>query len=337
MPKALITGISGQDGSYLAEFLLKKGYQVYGVVRRTSTRNYERISGFLDHVELIDADLLDQSSLVEALHFSHADEVYHLAAMTFIQTSFQQPVMTAEYTALGVTRMLEAVRRAGWQMKFFHPSSAEIFGSARTGSHDEYAPIHPRSPYGVAKVYGHCITVNYRESYNLFACNGILFNHESPRRGPDFVTRKISQAVANIANGLQDKLVLGNLDSRRDWGFAGDYVEAIWGILQQDRPDDYVIATGEEHSILDFVKEAFAYVDIYDWERYVELDTKFGRPADVDRLVGDASKARSVLGWQPHTTFQQLVHMMVKNDLELVSKVRPQSADKHLYDVAKRA
>ena len=318
---ALITGITGQDGSYLAEFLLGKEYQVYGVVRRTSTRNYERICHLLNHIKLIDADLLDQSSLRKALYDSHADEVYNLAAMTFIEDSFCQPVATGEYTGLGVTRILEAVRQADWLIRLFQASSAEIFGSTSMSTQNEQTTFHPRNPYAVAKLYAHWITVNYRESYNLYACNGILFNHESPRRSFDFVTRKISQSVARISLGLQDKLVLGNLDARRDWGFAGDYVEAMWRMLQQNTPSDYVIATGRTHSVRDFVEAAFACVGIDDWERYVEYNNpERKRPTDVDQLIGDASKAHRELGWYPHTTFEELVKMMVKNDCELASR-----------------
>ncbi|OLB63872.1 MAG: GDP-mannose 4,6-dehydratase, partial [Ktedonobacter sp. 13_2_20CM_2_54_8] len=291
MPNALITGITGQDGSYLAEFLLEKGYQVYGMVRRTSTFNNERIRHLLDRIELIDADLLDQLSLIQALRQSQADEVYNLAAMSFVATSFQQPVATGEYTALSVVRMLEAVRLADWPIRFYQASTSEMFGKAQTVPQNERTPFYPRSPYGVAKLYGHWITVNFRESHNMFTCSGILFNHESARRGHEFVTRKISRGVASIKLGLQDKLVLGNLDAQRDWGFAGDYVEAMWQMLQQDKPDDYVIATGTTHSVRDFVVTAFAHVGIHDWQRYVEIDPQLYRPAEVDQLIGDASKA----------------------------------------------
>ena len=323
MPNALITGITGQDGSYLAEFLLEKGYQVYGMVRRTSTFNNERIRHLLDRIELIDADLLDQLSLIQALRQSQADEVYNLAAMSSVATSFQQPVATGEYTALSVVRMLEAVRLADWPIRFYQASTSEMFGKAQTVPQNERTPFYPRSPYGVAKLYGHWITVNFRESHNMFTCSGILFNHESARRGHEFVTRKISRGVASIKLGLQDKLVLGNLDAQRDWGFAGDYVEAMWQMLQQDKPDDYVIATGTTHSVRDFVVTAFAHVGIHDWQRYVEIDPQLYRPAEVDQLIGDASKARQRFGWRPRVTFEELVSMMVENDLQQVSSLPP--------------
>lgn len=323
MPNALITGITGQDGSYLAEFLLEKGYRVYGMVRRTSTFNNERIRHLLDRIELIDADLLDQLSLIQALRQSQADEVYNLAAMSFVATSFQQPVATGEYTALSVVRMLEAVRLADWPIRFYQASTSEMFGKAQTAPQNEHTPFYPRSPYGVSKLYGHWITVNFRESYNMFACSGILFNHESPRRGHEFVTRKISRGVARIKSGLQNKLVLGNLEAQRDWGFAGDYVEAMWHMLQQDKPDDYVIATGSTHSVRDFVVAAFAHVGIHDWQRYVEIDPQLYRPAEVDQLIGDASRARQRFGWRPRVTFEELVSMMVENDLQQVSSLAP--------------
>ena len=320
MPNALITGITGQDGSYLAEFLLQKGYNVYGLVRRTSTLNRQRIAHILDHVTLIGADLLDQLSLIQALRISRADEVYNLAAMSFVSTSFQQAFATGEYTGLSVTRVLEAVRLADWPIRFYQASSSEMFGKVRAVPQNEDTPFHPRSPYGVAKLYGHWITVNFRESYDMFACSGISFNHESPRRGLEFVTRKISHAVASIRLGLQEKLVLGNLDARRDWGFAGDYVQAMWQMLQQDTPEDYVIATGVTHSVRDFVVAAFAYVGIDDWQRYVEVDTGLFRPAEVDLLTGDASKAHKRLGWQPTVTFENLVSMMVESDLQALAR-----------------
>lgn len=320
MPNALITGITGQDGSYLAEFLLDKGYRVYGMVRRLSTFNDERIHHLLDRIEIIDADLLDQLSLISALRQSHADEVYNLAAMSFVATSFQQPVATGEYTALSVARMLEAVRLADWPIRFYQASSSEMFGKAQTFPQNERTPFYPRSPYGVAKLYGHWITVNFRESYDLFACSGILFNHESPRRSLEFVTRKISHSVARIKLGLQDKLILGNLDAQRDWGFAGDYVEAMWLMLQQPTPDDYVVATGTTHSVRDFVIAAFDSAGISDWERYVATDPRFLRPAEVDYLIGDATKAREQLGWRPRVTFEELVRRMVEHDLQLVAK-----------------
>lgn len=322
MPNALITGITGQDGSYLAEFLLERGYTVYGLVRRTSTVNKQRIAHLLDHVTLIEADLLDQLSLIQALHTSQADEVYNLAAMSFVSTSFQQPVATGEYTGLSVTRMLEAVRLTGWPIRFYQASSSEMFGKACAIPQNEETPFHPRSPYGVSKLYGHWITVNFRESYNMFACSGILFNHESPRRGMEFVTRKISHGVASISLGLQEKLVLGNLDARRDWGFAGDYVEAMWLMLQQPEPGDYVVATGATHSVRDFVIAAFAAVGIDDWQRYVEIDPALFRPAEVDLLIGDASRACQELGWEPKVTFEQLVQMMVESDLQELAQER---------------
>lgn len=315
MPSALITGITGQDGSYLAEFLLSKGYTVYGLVRRTSTTNQQRLAHILDRIILIEADLLDQLSLIQALRVSRADEVYNLAAMSFVSTSFQQACATGEYTGLSVTRMLEAIRLAEWPIRFYQASSSEMFGKVQAIPQHEETPFHPRSPYGVAKLYGHWITVNFRESYDLFACSGILFNHESPRRGMEFVTRKISHAVASIKLGLQEKLVLGNLEARRDWGFARDYVQAMWQMLQQDKPEDYVIATGTMHSVHDFVRAAFASVGIDDWQRYVEVDANLFRPAEVDLLLGDASKARAQLGWQPTVTFEKLVQMMVESDV----------------------
>ena len=322
MPNALITGITGQDGSYLAEFLLQKGYDVYGLVRRTSTMDKQRIAHILDRITLISADLLDQLSLIQALQTSRADEVYNLAAMSFVSTSFQQPSATGEYTGLSVTHMLEAVRLADWPIRFYQASSSEMFGKVRAVPQNEDTAFYPRSPYGVAKLYGHWITINFRESYDMFACSGILFNHESPRRGMEFVTRKISHAVASIRLGLQKKLVLGNLDARRDWGFAGDYVEAMWQMLQQNAPEDYVIATGVTHSVRDFVIAAFACAGIDDWQRYVEVDSGLFRPAEVDLLIGDASKARKRLGWQPTVTFENLVTMMVERDLEALAHER---------------
>lgn len=319
MSRALITGITGQDGSYLAEFLLEKGYRVYGMIRRTSTFSGERILHLLNDIELIDADLLDQLSLIRALRSSHADEVYNLAAMSFVGKSFQQPVATGEYTGISVTRLLEAIQLCDWPIRFYQASTSEMFGKAQTVPQNEHTPFYPRSPYGVAKLYGHWSTVNFRESYQMFACSGILFNHESPRRGYEFVTRKISSGVARIKMGLQNKLVLGNLEAQRDWGFAGDYVEAMWRILQQDSPDDFVIATGVMHSVRDLVRAAFEYVGISDWEKYVEIDPQLFRPAEVDQLVGDASKAHKKLGWYPKVTFEQLVAMMVESDLQRVS------------------
>ena len=315
MPSALITGITGQDGSYLAELLLDKGYQVYGMFRRASTFNDARIRHLLDRIQLIDADLLDQLSLIQALRQSQATEVYNLAAMSFVGTSFQQPVATGEYTALSVARMLEAIRLMGEPIRFYQASTSEMFGKVQTVPQNEQTPFYPRSPYGVAKLYGHWITVNFRESYGMYACSGILFNHESERRGIEFVTRKISLAVARIALGLQETLTLGNLDAQRDWGYAGDYVDAMWRMLQQDQPDDYVIATGETHSVREFVQAAFAAVGVADWERYVQTDPRLLRPAEVDQLIGDASKARRQLGWAPTVRFEELVKLMVESDL----------------------
>jgi GDPmannose 4,6-dehydratase len=316
MPNALITGITGQDGSYLAEFLLRKGYRVFGIIRRTSTRNDWRIRHLLQDITIIEADLLDMSSLIQALAYSKADEVYNLAAMSFVGTSFQQPLATAKYTGLSVTNLLEAVRLTKQPVRIYQASTSEMFGKVQTIPQNEQTPFYPRSPYGVAKLYGHWSTVNYRESYSMHACSGILFNHESPRRGLEFVTRKISHAVARISLGLQDKLALGNMDTHRDWGFAGDYVEAMWQILQQDTPEDYVIATGTSHSIREFVDAAFAYVGIDDWSRYVEVDPRMFRPAEIEYLLGDATKARHKLGWTPKITFEELVHMMVEADLQ---------------------
>ncbi len=311
---ALITGITGQDGSYLAEFLLEKGYRVVGMVRRTSTVNFDRIRHIQDYIELVQGDLLDQSSLMDLIREYQPDEVYNLAAQSFVPTSFSQPVLTGEFTALGVTRILEAIRHVKPDARFYQASSSEMFGKVVEVPQRETTPFYPRSPYGVAKVYGHWITVNYRESYGIFACSGILFNHESPRRGLEFVTRKVSHGVARIVLGLQRELRLGNLEARRDWGFAGDYVRAMWLMLQQDKPDDYVVATGETHSVRELCEVAFRYVGL-NWEDYVVVDPKFYRPAEVDLLIGDASKARRVLGWQPTVNFEQLVHMMVEADL----------------------
>ena len=317
MKRALITGITGQDGPYLAELLLSKGYKVFGVVRRLSTPNLENIRDIQDKVELLSADLLDQSSITQALTASEPDEVYNLAAQSFVKASFDQPVLTGEFTALGVTRVLEAIRNVNKKIKFYQASSSEMFGKVTETPQKETTRFHPRSPYGVAKVYGHYITLNYRESYDMFACNGILFNHESPRRGIEFVTRKITNAVARISLGRQNKLELGNLDARRDWGFAGDYVEAMHLMLQQAKPDDYVVATGENHSIKEFVELAFKEVGISDWEKYVVSNhPKHLRPAEVDYLIGDYSKAKKVLGWKPKTSFKRLVEMMVKADLK---------------------
>jgi GDPmannose 4,6-dehydratase len=316
--RALITGITGQDGSYLAELLLDRGYEVYGMVRRSSTENFDRIAHLTDRITLVQADLLDQSSLVEALEEARPNELYNLGAQSFVPTSWKQPVLTAEFTAVGVTRMLEAVRRVDPDIRFYQASSSEMFGKVREVPQNERTPFYPRSPYGVAKVYGHFITVNYRESYGLFAVSGILFNHESPRRGLEFVTRKISDGVARIKLGLADELRLGDLDPQRDWGFAGDYVEAMWLMLQQDEPDDFVIATGKPHSVGEFADVAFAHAGL-DSKQYVKTDPEFLRPAEVDHLVGDATKAREQLGWQPRVSFKELAEMMVDADLERLS------------------
>jgi GDPmannose 4,6-dehydratase len=315
MRRALITGITGQDGSYLAEFLLEKGYQVYGVVRRVSEENSKRIAHIKDRLHLVQGDLLDQSSLAEALGESRPDEVYNLAAQSFVPTSWNQPLLTGEFTALGVTRLLEAVRRFNPQIRFYQASTSEMFGKVRINPQNEHTPFYPRSPYGVAKVYGHWITINYRESYGLFACSGILFNHESPRRGLEFLTRKVSDGVARIKLHLAKELRLGNLEARRDWGFAGDYVQAMWLMLQQDEPGDYVVGMGETHSVKEFVETAFAAVNL-DWREYVVVDPQFFRPAEVDHLCADATKARRVLRWEPKVSFRELVQMMVKADLE---------------------
>ncbi len=316
MKRALITGITGQDGSYLAEFLLGKGYEVYGMVRRSSTINYERISHIQDRIKLIQGDLLDQNSLIEALKISKPDEVYNLGAQSFVPTSWNQPVLTGEFTALGVTRILEAIRTVNPRIRFYQASSSEMFGKVRETPQNEKTPFYPRSPYGVAKVYAHWITVNYRESYDMFCCSGIMFNHESPRRGLEFVSRKITHAAARIKLGLQKELKLGNLNARRDWGFAGDYVEAMWLMLQQEEPEDYVIATGISHSVKDLVQIAFGYLGL-DWEEYVRTDPNLFRPADVDSLLGDPRKAKMKLGWQPKVTFEELVKMMVDHDLKI--------------------
>ncbi len=313
--RALITGITGQDGSYLAELLLEKGYTVVGMVRRASKDNFERIEHLLSRIVIKQADLLDQLSLIRVLEDSRPQEVYNLAAQSFVPTSWTQPVLTAEFTALGVTRLLDAIRLVDPGIRFYQASSSEMFGKVRETPQTERTPFHPRSPYGVAKVYGHDITVNYRESYGLFACSGILFNHESPRRGLEFVTRKVTDAAARIKHGLQRELRLGNLDARRDWGFAGDYVQAMWLMLQQEAPDDYVIATGESHSVNELVQHAFEYAGL-DWEKYVVIDPIFKRPAEVDVLLGDASKARERLGWEPKVHFPELVRMMAQADLD---------------------
>ena len=315
MPTALITGITGQDGSYLAEFLLDKGYRVIGMVRRSSTTPYERIGHLVDRIELVSADLLDQTSLTDAVHDTQPDEIYNLAAQSFVAASWPQPVLTGEFTALGVTRMLEAMKKAAPKARFYQASSSEMFGKVHESPQTEDTPFYPRSPYGVAKVYGHWITVNYRESFGLYAVSGILFNHESPRRGTEFVTRKVSDAVARIKLGQQKEVRLGNLEARRDWGFAGDYVEAMWIMLQQDVPDDYVIGTGDTRTVRELCDAAFSHVGL-DYRDYVVQDPRFFRPAEVDLLVADASKAREKLGWTPKVSFTQLVHMMVDADLE---------------------
>ena len=316
---ALITGITGQDGSYLAELLLDKGYDVYGMVRRSSVEKYDRIEHIKDKIELIQGDLLDELSLMTVLRKVKPTELYNLAAMSFVPTSWEQPVLTAEFTGVGVTKVLEAIRNVDPSIRFYQASSSEMFGKVREVPQTELTPFYPRSPYGVAKVYGHYITVNYRESYNLFACSGILFNHESPRRGYEFVTRKVTNAVAKIKHGLQDKLYMGNLDSKRDWGFSGDYVEAMWLMLQQPKPDDYVIATGETHTVRELVEIAFSHVGL-NWEDYVEIDPRFIRPAEVDLLIGDPSKAKKVLGWKPKVNFEGLVKMMVDSDMAIWDK-----------------
>lgn len=316
MPRALITGITGQDGSYLAEFLLEKGYDVYGLMRRSSVVTDERIRHLLGKIELLDGDLLDQHSLSNAMRVAKPDEIYNLAAQSFVPTSFSAPVLTGEFTALGVTRMLEAVRSADRPVRFYQASSSEMFGKVVEVPQTEKTPFYPRSPYGVAKVYGHWITVNYRESYGLYACSGILFNHESPRRGLEFAPRKIARAVARIKLGKQKTLRLGNLDARRDWGYARDYVRAMWLILQQPQPDDYVIATGETHSVAEFAELAFRRAGIDNWRDYVVIDQALLRPAEVDLLIGDPAKAREKLGWRPEVTFQGLVNLMVDADLE---------------------
>ena len=317
MPKALITGITGQDGSYLAEELLQKGYDVVGMVRRSSTVNYERIAHIQGSIEFVNGDLLDQVSLIDAIKIHEPDEIYNLAAQSFVQTSFGQPVLTGETTALSVTRMLDAIRIVDPKIRFYQASSSEMFGKVAEVPQTESTPFYPRSPYGVAKVYGHWITVNYRESYNLHASSGILFNHESPRRGLEFVTRKISYGAASIKLGLEEKLSLGNLDAKRDWGFAGDYVEAMWMMLQQEEPDDYVICSGMTHSVREFCDLAFNHLGL-NYQDHVVVDEQFFRPAEVDLLVGDYSKAKKVLAWEPSTSFKDLVTMMVEADLALL-------------------
>lgn len=319
MKKALITGITGQDGSYLAELLLEKGYKVSGIVRRSSTETYERIEGIKDQITLKQADLLDQLSLIEAIREEEPDEVYNLAAQSFVPTSWTQPVLTGEFTALGVTKILEAIRLVNPKIKIYQASSSEMFGKVQETPQKETTVFYPRSPYGVAKVYGHWITINYRESYDIFACSGILFNHESPRRGREFVSRKITEGVAKIKLGLMDKLFLGNLDAERDWGYAGDYVRAMWLMLQQEEPDDYVIATGTMHTVRRLAEIAFGHAGL-NWKEYVETDPAFFRPAEVDLLIGDSSKAKEKLGWEPKVGFEELIEMMVDADLERLGK-----------------
>jgi GDPmannose 4,6-dehydratase len=316
---ALITGITGQDGSYLAEFLLEKGYKVYGLIRRSSTVNFERISHIQRDIQLISGDLLDQKSLTSALEISSADEVYNLGAQSFVPVSWDQPMLTGEITGLGTTRLLEAIRSVKPSARFYQASTSELFGKAQETPQRESTPFYPRSPYGVSKLYAHWITINYRESYDLYACAGILFNHESPRRGLEFVTRKITHGVARIKLGLDSELRLGNLEARRDWGFAGDFVRAMWLMLQQDEPEDFVIATGVDRTIGDFCRAAFAHVDL-DWEEFVVVDKAFFRPAEVNILLGDSSKAKEKMGWEPEVSFEQMVQMMVDRDLEIVGK-----------------
>jgi GDPmannose 4,6-dehydratase len=317
--RALITGVTGQDGSYLAELLLSIGYEVFGITRRSSSENVERINHLLGSVTLLQGDLLDQTSLVRALEDARPDEVYNLAAQSFVPTSWNQPVLTAEFTALGVTRLLEAVRIVGGSqnnpIRFYQASSSEMFGKVHEVPQSETTPFHPRSPYGVAKVFGHYMTMNYREAYGMHASSGILFNHEGPRRGIEFVTRKITNSVARIKLGLQQDITMGNIDASRDWGYAGDYVEAMWMMLQQPEPDDYVIATGETHTIRECLEVAFNLAGISDWESYVKQDPRFYRPAEVDLLIGDASKAQAKLGWKPRVSFEELIKMMYENDL----------------------
>lgn len=317
--RALITGITGQDGSYLAELLLGKGYEVFGIVRRSSVKKFDRIESFIDEIELVEGDLTDQSSLDSAIQSVQPDEVYNLAAQSFVPVSWNQPVLTGDVTGLGVIRILEAIRKHRPQAKFLQASSSEMFGKVRETPQTEKTPFHPRSPYGVAKVFGHYMTVNYRESYGLFACSSMGFNHESPRRGMEFVTRKVTHQVAKIKCGLAKRLLMGNLEAKRDWGFAEDYVRAMWMTLQQPEPDDYVLATGKMHSVRDLLEVAFATVGL-NWKEYVHIDPKLIRPAEVDRLCGDATKAREKLGWEPEVSFEELVKMMVEADLEAVQR-----------------
>jgi GDPmannose 4,6-dehydratase len=313
--RTLITGVTGQDGSYLSEFLLGKGYKVFGLVRRSSSPNYERIEQIRDKIELIQGDLLDQNSLIEAIQYAKPDEVYNLGAQSFVPTSWNQPVLTGEFTALGVTRILEAIRVVNPKIKLYQASSSEMFGAVQEVPQNEKTPFYPKSPYGVAKVYGHYITVNYRESYGLFACSGILFNHESPRRGLEFVTRKVSHGAAKIKLGLQRELRMGNLDSQRDWGYAKEYIEAMWLMLQRDEPGDFVVATGKAHTVRKLLQIAFSCVGLH-WEDHIVIDENLIRPAEVNRLLGDASKARAKLGWSPKVSFEELIMMMVEADLK---------------------
>ncbi len=328
MKTALITGVTGQDGSYLAELLLKKDYEVYGIVRRSSSSNFERIKHIQDDLKLLQGDLLDQNSLIEAIEASCPDEVYNLGAQSFVPTSWNQPVLTGEFTALGVTRILEAIRLVNKKIRFYQASSSEMFGKVAEVPQNEQTVFYPRSPYGVAKLYAHWITVNYRESYDLFCCSGILFNHESPRRGLEFVTKKVSNGVARIKMGLSNELRMGNLDAKRDWGFAGDFVEAMWLMVQQDEPEDYVISTDEAHSVKELVEVAFDHVGL-NWKDYVVVDHKFVRPAEVDLLLGDSAKARNKLKWQPKVKFEELIRMMVDYDIERykVSEYSPKNYD----------
>lgn len=328
MKTALITGVTGQDGSYLAEFLLKKDYEVYGIVRRSSSSNFERIKHIQDDLKLLQGDLLDQNSLIGAIEASCPDEVYNLGAQSFVPTSWNQPVLTGEFTALGVTRILEAIRLVNKKIRFYQASSSEMFGKVAEVPQNEQTVFYPRSPYGVAKLYAHWITVNYRESYDLFCCSGILFNHESPRRGLEFVTKKVSNGVTRIKMGLSNELRMGNLDARRDWGFAGDFVEAMWLMIQQDEPEDYVISTDEAHSVKELLEIAFDHVGL-NWKDYVVIDHKFARPTEVDSLLGDSAKARNKLKWQPKVKFEELIRMMVDYDIERykVSEYSPKNYD----------
>lgn len=327
MKRALITGITGQDGSYLAELLLEKGYKVYGMVRRSSTENFERIEHFKDEIELRQGDLLDQLSIIKIIEESQPDEVYNLASQSFVPTSWTKPILTGEFNALGTTKVLEAIKQVNSKIKFYQASSSEMFGKVSESPQNEKTPFYPRSPYAVSKVYAHFITVNYRESYGMFCCSGILFNHESPRRGKEFVTRKITDGAARAKLGIQNDLALGNLEAKRDWGYAGDYVEAMWLMLQQDEPDDYVIGTGVSHSVKDILEVAFGCLDM-DWQKYVRIDSKLYRPAEVQTLCADASKAKKKLSWYPRTSFEDLIKMMVDSDIRILS-----SLEKRIYDV----